>query len=82
MRFISYLLICFALPLIATADNYPKDHRIDILHYAFKISLSDSTDEIFSEASIDVKYLSTGVTVLRLDLIKAAGSLGNKGMIL
>lgn len=81
MRFISYFLICFALPLIASADNYPKDHRIDILHYAFKINLSDSTDEIFSEASIDVKYLSAGVTVLRFDLIKATASLGNKGMI-
>lgn len=81
IRFIICMLACMTVPFISRADNYPKDHRIDIIHYAFKISLSDSSDEIFSIATIDVKYVEAGVTTLRLDLINATASLGNKGMM-
>lgn len=79
--FIIFMLACMTIPFVSLADNYPKDNRIDIINYAFHITLSDSTDEIFSKAFIDVKYVEAGVATLRLDLVKAAALLANKGMI-
>lgn len=62
------------------ADNYPKNAKIDALNYAFRIQLSDNTDEIICEATIDIRYLAAGVETLRLDLINASAELENKGM--
>jgi aminopeptidase N len=42
--------------------------------------LSDDTDEIKCEATVDVRYISAGVEILRLDLVKASAALGNMGM--
>jgi aminopeptidase N len=65
----------------AFADTYPKDPRIDVINYTFKISLSDSSDMIRCETTVDVRYLADGVAVLRLDLVKASAALDNKGMM-
>jgi aminopeptidase N len=77
-------LISFCISLFISfssfADTYPKDPRIDIINYAFKINLSDSSDVIRCEAVIDVRYLTEGVTVLRLDLVNSSIALNNKGM--
>jgi aminopeptidase N len=62
------------------ADTYPKNPKIDILHYTFRILLSDDSDEIQCEATIDVRFAGEGVQVLRLDLVKAIEALKNKGM--
>lgn len=62
------------------ADNYPKNPHIDLQHYAFRIELSDQTDLIKCEATLDVQYTGAGVTVLRLDLVKTSEKSGNKGM--
>ncbi|MEN2282269.1 M1 family aminopeptidase [Algoriphagus sp. SE2] len=62
------------------ADKYPKNPKIDILNYAFRIELSDETDEIKCEETIDVSYLGEGVNVLRLDLTKSSEALEGKGM--
>jgi aminopeptidase N len=62
------------------ADNYPKNPKVDIINYTFKILLSDNTDEIKCEVTIDVRYVGAGVETLRLDLIKATAALSNKGM--
>jgi aminopeptidase N len=51
------------------------------LNYAFRILLSDDTDEIKCEATIDVRYAGEGVEFLRLDLVKASATLNNKGMV-
>ncbi len=64
----------------ALADTYPKNLKIDILNYAFRIELSDNTDVIQVEARVDVHYLGEGVEMLRLDLVKTSEALGNKGM--
>ncbi|MCJ7466126.1 MAG: M1 family peptidase, partial [Maribacter sp.] len=80
------LTIVFALPLsISSAfpltDNYPKNPNIDALNYTFRIHLSDTSDEILCEETIDIRYLAAGVTSLRLDLTKASKIIGNKGMV-
>jgi aminopeptidase N len=64
----------------AFTDTYPKNPKIDVLNYQFKIELSDTTDEIKCEVTIDVRYLGDGIESLRLDLVKASETLENKGM--
>ncbi len=77
------LIFAFALLLVSNiclGDTYPKNPNIDILNYAFRMELSDTSDEIKCEATIDVRFLKTGEAWLRLDLIKASESLDKKGM--
>jgi len=80
----NYVLCIITFVILSTsicfADSYPKNPKIDILNYTFRIVLSDDTDEIKCEATIDVRYIGTGVETLRLDLVKASAALGNKGM--
>ena len=51
------------------ADTYPKNPDIDVLNYAFRLTLSDATDEIMGEATADIRFLANGITRVRLDLI-------------
>jgi aminopeptidase N len=50
-------------------DIYPKNPKVDIINYIFRISLSDDTDEINCVETVDVRYAGEGVQVLRLDLV-------------
>ncbi len=74
------LFLIFAFPNSAFADTYPKNPNIDVINYIFKLDLSDSTDEIIGEATIDVNFLVDGISELRLDLINASKELSGKGM--
>lgn len=65
---------------ISLADTYPKNPKIDVLNYIFRIVLSDNTDTIQVKATVDVRYVGEGVEILRLDLVKTSPALGNKGM--
>ena len=42
-------------------DTYPKNPNIDALNYAFRLTLSDATDEIVGEATIDIRFLAAGL---------------------
>jgi aminopeptidase N len=64
----------------AFRDLYPKNPNIDVINYIFKLELSDSTDEITGEATVDVRFLSAGISELRLDLINQSKELDGKGM--
>ena len=70
-RIVFCVVIASLLSKVLVADTYPKDTRIDILHYTYKIRLSDTTDRIYGEAIIEARYLAEGVTTLRLDLTNA-----------
>ena len=76
------LLLTIGLPISAKAflDTYPKNQNIDVINYHFRLDLSDTTDEITGEATIDVKFLVDGIQELRLDLINASKELNGKGM--
>ncbi|MGB5275445.1 MAG: M1 family aminopeptidase, partial [Flavobacteriaceae bacterium] len=78
--------IFFVLPLWLLAefpatDRYPKNPNIDAINYTFRIALSDTTDAITCEETIDIQYRAAGVETLRLDLVNASTTLGNKGMV-
>ena len=56
----------------AAMDTYPKNPAIDALNYAFALTLSDETDMIAGEATIDLRFLESGIDEVRLDLIEQA----------
>ena len=75
-----FILLCLALCLgtfSASADTYPRQPNVDALHYAFRLTLSDDTDEIAGEATIDLRFLKDGLTECTLDFASASN---NKGM--
>jgi len=75
------ILSFFNHAAFANIDPYPKNSKIDILNYVFDIKLSDDTDEISCETTVDLRFLASGVQKVRLDLINVSVKLGNKGMI-
>ena len=80
------LFIVFVLPIYTSAalpfsDNYPKNTDINALNYTFRIKVSDASDTIQCEETVDIQYLAAGVTTLRLDLINVSKKLENKGMV-
>ena len=78
-RLLYILLLLLSVPF-SWADTYPKNPKIDVLNYAFRIQLSDASDEIKCEVTVDIRYVGEGVDMLRLDLTNASAALDNKGM--
>src|SRR5262245_33075919 len=66
----------FAPP--AAADTYPRQPGVDAVHYVFRLTLSDDTDEIAGEATAELRFARDGVSEAALDLASAANG---KGMI-
>jgi len=50
------LLLTVGLPW-AEADTYPRQAGIDALHYVFRLTLSDDTDEIVGEATVGLRFI-------------------------
>jgi aminopeptidase N len=76
MRTLLRSVIAFTA-IVAFADNYPRQPGIDAQHYIFRVVLSDDTDEIHGEATIDLRFLREGITQVALDL---ASPKDGKGM--
>lgn len=75
------VVLMFNYSSFAITDSYPKNSKIDVINYIFNIELSDNTDEIHCETTIDLRFLDYGVDKLRLDLINISPKLKNRGMI-
>ncbi len=73
------LLLAVAPPW-ATLDTYPKNPSIDALNYAFRLEVSDTSDAIAGELTMDLRFVVAGVRALRLDLMNVDASRGGKGM--
>jgi hypothetical protein len=50
------------------ADTYPRQPGIDVLHYTFRLTLRDETDEIAGESNHDIRFLQACLTTSALDL--------------
>src|SRR5262245_54656117 len=64
-------LLCLCLSWFAwqaLADTYQRQPGVDALHYAFRLTLSDDSDEIVGEATIDLRFVREGRTESTLDL--------------
>ena len=82
LALLSFLLITsIAFSAIIPTDGYPKNPKIDALNYIFNIELSDNTDVITCEVTVDIRFKGAGVEQIRLDLINASSALDGKGMV-
>lgn len=61
-------------------DDYPKNPNVDVLHYAFRLTLGDANDEIRGEATVSIRLLAAGITTLRFDLINMSSARDDRGM--
>src|SRR5687768_7624592 len=68
------LLLGCALP--AAADVYPRQPGIDAQHYLFRVSLTDASDEIACEATVQLRVSSGDVREAQLDLAPQANGKG------
>ena len=69
------LLFC---ALSVLADTYPRQPGVDAQHYIFRLTLSDTSNEIDGEATIEVRFTQDQVGELALDLTSPTDS--GKGM--
>ena len=74
-------VLFFLFPVISKADNYPINKKIDIKHYSFALTLSDSNDEIIGSTNITINFKQAGVQNFRLDLINQSIERKGKGML-
>lgn len=79
MRLLSCLFL--GLGLVATTtgaarDTYPRQPGVDVDHYRFALTLSDSTDAIRGEATVSVRFNRDGLTDFFLDLATPSGGKG------
>ena len=71
----------FLFPIISKADNYPINKKIDVKHYSFALTLSDSNDEIIGSTNITINFKQAGVQNFRLDFINQSIERKGKGML-
>jgi aminopeptidase N len=77
MRKFFVLVLLVIQTIVRASDPYPKNESIDIRHYQFRLTLNDSSDRIFGETRIDVRFRKS-VPSMELDLASPAGN--GKGM--
>jgi aminopeptidase N len=71
------MLLLGGLPL--AADTYPRQ-ALDVEHYRFALTLSDTTDRVTGEATVRVRMLAAGVPSVTLDLGGATPARAGRGM--
>src|SRR5262245_11987785 len=66
--------LTFAPP--AVADNYPRQPGVDVVHYVFRLSLSDDNNEIIGESTAEIRFVRNDVSEVSLDLASASNGKG------
>ena len=61
------------------ADTYPRQPGLDVLHYSFRLTLSDETDAIEGETTVTAR-LAAGVAEVSLDLAQPKPGAPDRGM--
>ena len=72
--------LALAFPCPLAADTYPRQPGIDVEHYRFEVTLSDTSDAIQGQTTVEVRFLRGDVRTVELDLVATAGRLDGKGM--
>ena len=67
MKNLAALLVLLA-PWAAFADTYPRQPGIDAIHYVFRLTLVDSSNEVAGEATVQLRMAEDNVTEAVLDL--------------
>jgi aminopeptidase N len=75
-RLVPLLAILGLAAMPAAADTYPRQPGLDALHYAFRVDLSDDSDEIMGAATVEFRFVAEGVKSCTLDLATAKDGKG------
>ncbi len=73
-------IVLIVLSAPALADHYPRNNNINIIHYTFNLTLSDSSNVILGKAEIQIKFLKDDVKDFSLDLIGKSAPDSKTGM--
>lgn len=79
LRVLPCLCFCLLAGLFTKtilADTYPRQPGVDALNYVFRLTLSDDTDEILGEATIDLRFLKDSIADFTLDLASVKDAKG------
>lgn len=64
---------------LARADTYPRQPGVDVVHYSFRLTLSNDTDAIEGETTVTAR-LGAGVAEVSLDLAQPKAGAPDRGM--
>ena len=78
-RAAALLLATAATAGSAWADTYPRQPGIDVLHYAFRLTLADDSDRIEGEATVSAR-VADGTGEVFLDLAQPEAAPPGRGM--
>ncbi len=70
------LLLAAVCVCTAAADTYPRQPGIDAQHYVFRVTLTDSSNEISGETTAVLKFVKAGLTEAALDLASPSNGKG------
>jgi len=73
------LLLLAAAAAAPAADNYPRQ-PLDVEHYRFALTLTDSTDRIAGEATVRLRLLAPDLRTVALDLASVNAARQGRGM--
>ena len=76
MAAVACALIGLRITPLGYADSYPRQPGVDARHYVFRIALTDTSDEIFGETTVEARFVQDGVGEFTLDLASAANGKG------
>lgn len=76
---IATFLLIVATGTTRPADTYPRQ-PVDVEHYQFALTLSDSTDRIVGEATVRLRLLAPDLRSVTLDLADASAARQGRGM--
>lgn len=71
------LAVGIGVATTAFADTYPRQPGVDAWHYAFHLTISDTSAEIGGEATVDLRMTRDGLETVTLDF---ASAVDGKGM--
>ncbi len=77
MRCLAALTLVCLLHVSAQADTFPRQPGVDALHYVFRLTLGDDSNEVRGEATVNLRFVADNVREVFLDL---ASTSGGKGM--
>jgi aminopeptidase N len=68
------------MPARLAADTYPRQPGVDAIHYVFRLTITDASDEIAGESTATLRVTSAGLKEVALDLASVVKPAGEKGM--
>jgi len=70
------LLLCVSSAHNLSGDSYLRQPAVDVLHYVFRLAITDTNDEIAADSTVTLRFSAAGVTEVALDLVKSSGATG------